>query len=188
RSRASRGPHGGLQPRQQRERRDPTDRRGGRDHGEPESFAHSSADAREPPCRRTSGCTRNVWSEHHRCMSWIRGNGSLAIPARRRRLGPAMLAQYSERINPSLNSWVADKAISFRNISVYKILRDLPEASFSSILEHTIVTPDTPLANTARLTACDGDHAQGGPLGAFLSSLGRSAAHRRSAHIPEDCR
>ena len=72
-----------------------------------------------------------------------------------------MLAQYSERINPSLNSWVADKAISFRNISVYKILRDLPEASFSSILQHTVVTPDTPLANTARLTACDGDQAQG---------------------------
>ena len=114
-------------------------------------------------------------------MSWIRGNGSLAIPARRRRLGPAMLAQYSERINPSLNSWVADKAISFRNISVYKILRDLPEASFSSILQHTVVTPDTPLANTARLAAYDGDHAQGGPprgISQLARAIGRASSDR----------
>ena len=29
---------------------------------------------------------------------------------------------------------------------------------------------------------------QAGPVGVFLSSLWRSAVHRRTAHIPEDCR
>ena len=71
------------------------------DHGEPERFAGSSADDREPPCRRASEHTRNVRSKHHRCMSWVRGNGSLTIPARRRRLGPAMLDRYPERIIPA---------------------------------------------------------------------------------------
>ena len=82
--------------------------------------------------------------------------------------------------NPSLNSW-ANRPVPFGDMSIYKILRDSPEASFSSILQHTVVTPDTPLANTARLTACDGDHAQGGPprgISQLARAIGRASSER----------
>src|SRR5437867_5333082 len=68
--------------------------------------------------------------------------------------------------NLHVNSWVASQAIPFRDISIYKILRDLPEA-FSQIMRYSTVR------------VLSGELSPNQPKGRdFLKSLGMFLSYR----------